>query len=296
MSEFDVESPQAKDFPMPSTSTYVAGPASNRAEPMNSKPSVNYTSFVRFCMYIFFIFYLIFALLILFSGRVDLVHKEHLISQVLELDMEEINIQRMFIMNALFLFVAATLGLFSFYYHKYTIFLSFSVGLLFTMIFACVSLKYNYTAYKKMGNAIEHNNTVSVLFDSKMAHYDWFNMADEQSKFINKFQYEFNCCGGSDGYVGWSKQKPSTLPNGAFPVSCCHIHFNTDMKVKWCSYQDVETKKSCPAAFTGHLVAVQNTLKTQTMLLLEIVLTQFLTITVFFFLIFRGERMFVSRS
>ncbi len=124
MSEFDVESPQAKDFPMPSTSTYVAGPASNRAEPMNSKPSVNYTSFVRFCMYIFFIFYLIFALLILFSGRVDLVHKEHLISQVLELDMEEINIQRMFIMNALFLFVAATLGLFSFYYHKYTIFLS----------------------------------------------------------------------------------------------------------------------------------------------------------------------------
>lgn len=127
MSEFDVESPQAKDFPLPSTSTYMASP-SNSAVPMNTgTKTINYTSFVRFCMYIFFIFYLIFALLILFSGRVDLVHKEHTISQVLNLDMEEINIQRMFIMNALFLSIAATLGLFSFYYHKYSIFLSVSL-------------------------------------------------------------------------------------------------------------------------------------------------------------------------
>lgn len=45
-------------------------------------------------------------------------------SQVVHLDMEEINIQRMFILNALFLSVAATLGLFSFYHHKYSLFLS----------------------------------------------------------------------------------------------------------------------------------------------------------------------------
>jgi len=68
----------------------------------------------------------IFALLILISGRADLTHKEHLLSEMVHLDVEEITVQRMFIMNALFLSVSATIGLFSFYYQKYSLFLSVS--------------------------------------------------------------------------------------------------------------------------------------------------------------------------
>lgn len=75
-----------------------------------------------------------------------------------------------------------------------------------------------------------------------MAQFDWFNFADKHSKFVNDFQYEFNCCGGSDGYAGWIKTKPDTLKMGAFPLSCCQVHLNADANIKWCSYQDVETK------------------------------------------------------
>jgi len=278
--------------PGPSTATTL-GPGV--AEPIYpGGKSINYTSFVRFCMYIFFIFYLIFALLILFSGRADLTHKEHLLSEVVHLDTEEITIQRMFIMNALFLSVAATIGLFAFYYHKYSLFLSFSVGLLFTMVFGMVSLKYTFTAYNQMGKMLDNHTAVSAVFDAQLMHYDWRNYKNASSIFINKFQNEFQCCGGSKGYHDWVLNKPNDVPAGAFPITCCALHFDDEMELLWCPYQDVETKRSCPTAFTAHLMAVQNSLKTQVMLLFEICLTQVLTVAVFFFLICRGERMFTG--
>ena len=75
-----------------------------------------------------------------------------------------------------------------------------------------------------------------------MAQYNWTDYKNDASIFINKFQNEFNCCGGSKGFKDWIQYRPDNVPFGGFPITCCALHFDPDMKLLWCSYQDVETK------------------------------------------------------
>ncbi|KAI2802137.1 hypothetical protein BLOT_010329 [Blomia tropicalis] len=251
----------------------------------------NYTSFVRLCMYILFAFYIIFAFLILSASNVDLRNPEQLLSKITNLDAEELTIERIFSLNSLFLTISAIIGIFSFHYHKYKLFVSFSAGLLFTMCYAIFSLKYSYNAYNHMSNVLDNNVTVSDIFQKEMIDYNWINYKNDSSLFINQFQFEYNCCGNKNGYRDWVPLKPDSVPNGAFPISCCRVHFDDQMNVPWCSYNDVETKPSCPEAFLSHLIHVQNRFKIQVMLLCEIVVTNIFTVVVFFFLICRGQRL-----
>jgi len=91
---------------------------------------------------------------------------------------------------------------------------------------------------------LKNHTAVGAIFDQQMMHYDWRSYNNASSIFVNKFQSEFSCCGGSKGYHDWETHKPNDVPTGAFPISCCALHFDTQLDVLWCKYEDVETKVS----------------------------------------------------
>ncbi|OTF81647.1 hypothetical protein BLA29_014300, partial [Euroglyphus maynei] len=78
------------------------------------------------------------------------------------------------------------------------------------------------------------------LINRNIKSYNWLDMTNSSSDFINKLQFEYQCCGGQQGYRDWEVLKPESINYGSFPVSCCQPKLNVEFQLKYCPYEMVE--------------------------------------------------------
>mgnify|MGYP002712489606 CR=1 FL=1 len=94
--------------------------------------------------------------------------------------------------------------------------------------------------YFEQGTSIDNRGNMINLISKNIQSYNWFDMTNSSSDFINKLQFEYRCCGGQQGYRDWEVLKPDNVPYGAFPVSCCLPRLGPEFQLEWCPYELVE--------------------------------------------------------
>lgn len=187
-------------------------------------------------------------------------HKDRLLSQIVGLSIEERTMQLIYDLQILFMLLAAALGVYALWHKSYRLFITvsdddttkqtililnfsffqFSLFSFITIILTFISLTLSIKCYNQMGISIDKRGNMIYLINKNIQSYDWFDITNSSTVFINKLQFEYRCCGGQQGYRDWEVLRPKTIDYGVFPVSCCKPRFGPEFQLEWCSYELVE--------------------------------------------------------
>ena len=75
-----------------------------------------------------------------------------------------------------------------------------------------------------------------------MLNFDWNNQNNKTTKLVNDIQLKFDCCGGYNASESWQQLRPSDVPLGAYPLTCCEHELYDDSISQWCDEQQVKNQ------------------------------------------------------
>ncbi|KPM04802.1 hypothetical protein QR98_0032560 [Sarcoptes scabiei] len=100
--------------------------------------------------------------------------------------------------------------------------------------------RQNFRAFI-LKSSIENRHQLIESIQNKLMRYDWNNFDNEISIFVNRLQFEYQCCGGENRFHDWERIKPKNFSHGMFPVSCCSPTLSHRFGTfNWCTYEQVE--------------------------------------------------------
>ncbi|UXI22344.1 ribosomal protein S6 kinase alpha-1-like [Sarcoptes scabiei] len=252
----------------------------------------NFNRFTCCVVYVFLSFLFFFGILLLVNNlRVS--KREDLLNELIDLVISETTMETILEIQIALLIITPSIGFISLHRQNFRAFILFSLLLLWTFVWIILTVSLSMRSTAQMKSSIENRHQLIESIQNKLMRYDWNNFDNEISIFVNRLQFEYQCCGGENRFHDWERIKPKNFSHGMFPVSCCSPTLSHRFGTfNWCTYEQVEKLPGCSEKFLEHLIHLENGYRSMNILLLEAMSMILLATVMFCYLIIVQGKIF----
>ncbi|CAG2118071.1 unnamed protein product [Medioppia subpectinata] len=165
---------------------------------------------------------------------------ERLLKILYEFNPDIKTIRKCFAINGFLIIINSLFGLTAIYRKRLSILIAFCFILIGLFVFTLFSIVVGTISYHNLAN--QSPSRAVDTFSGLMNEYDWKGINNSSGRLVDEFQLQFNCCGSLNGSHSWEPLRPTGVPIGAYPLSCCLNDVKYDLDNQWCDEQQVYQK------------------------------------------------------